>query len=311
MGWFGSDWFGGIKDLVDNTLTSVLGDDIGSFLGSGGIGRAIENWSNPITQLSDRNPILNLVQGTGDWRGAYSEPNDLERFAENVTELGAMAYGGYSGAGSLFGGGGSGMDMMGLGGDVTSSTPFSGMGGGGGWLSSLFGSGGSGAGESSWLPNLFGKNNKSILALLGMGIGSDFLGGKKAEGDREQALNKYLNETTWTPDRKATYMSGLENLVNSIYSGKETTAKNTVAANLAGSGKGGGSFGSAAEKIGREKRELAAKALAQGLTTTSQPSTGLNAAMFMNPSAEASTLQGAGGMMGNLAQLMLLKDFLK
>jgi hypothetical protein len=76
---------------------------------------------------------------------------------------------------------------------------------------------------------------------------------------------------------------------------------------MAGSGRGGGGFASQAERLGREKREGIAKALAAGETTTSTPPN-LPISAFINPSAESQTLTGLGGMMGNFANLAMLSQ---
>jgi hypothetical protein len=131
-----ADWFNFIKEPVDKLLVGGLGKSIGGALGSQGMGHEIEKWSNPITQI-DRNPIVGALKG--DYKFGEYNPKWGEQSLNNVNELGALLYGGYTaGAGALSEGGGSTLggdtlsstptaaSELNLGGDVTSSTPVSG-----------------------------------------------------------------------------------------------------------------------------------------------------------------------------------------
>lgn len=65
------------------------------------IGKVIENWSNPVTQFSSRNPILSLVTGKGNLAGSYKPESTLERNVNNANFAAAAIYGGGAAAGAL------------------------------------------------------------------------------------------------------------------------------------------------------------------------------------------------------------------
>jgi len=63
------------------------------------IGKAIEEWSNPITQLSDRNPMLAIVKGEGGITGSNKPNSGSEDSVNNANVIAALMYAGY-GAGA-------------------------------------------------------------------------------------------------------------------------------------------------------------------------------------------------------------------
>jgi hypothetical protein len=106
-------WF---DDMMDTILMrgdkNYLGD-VGKFLGGEGIGKAIEDWSNPITQMSDRNPLLALSKGEGNLFGSYKPQGGSESTLNNLNAAAALIYGGYGAMGGLSGG--NQIETMGLG----------------------------------------------------------------------------------------------------------------------------------------------------------------------------------------------------
>jgi hypothetical protein len=90
--------------LMDNVRqkgnTNVLGD-FGKFFGGDGIGKGIEDWTNPVTQLSDRNPILSMIKGEGNLFGSYKPQGGIEETINRVNTLAGLIYGGYMGAAAM------------------------------------------------------------------------------------------------------------------------------------------------------------------------------------------------------------------
>jgi hypothetical protein len=105
------------------------------------IGGGIENWSNPVTQLSDRNPLLALIKGDFDWStlGSNKPPTKTEEDINNINVLLASIYGGAMAGSAAYGASGAGAE------------------GGGGFLQNLMGSGGSGSEGSGFLSKLMGS----------------------------------------------------------------------------------------------------------------------------------------------------------
>lgn len=149
---------------------------------------------------------------------------------------------------------------------------------------------------------------KYMLAGSVLDYAGNYLNNQQALKGQEQ----YRDATTWTPERTSAYMGGLNNLVQGVYASEEEKKRKSVAEMLAGSGRGGGAYGAAAEKLGRERRETAAGLLAKGLTTTSTPPN-LPLGAFNYTTPEGTALSNTGGMMGkygNMAQQLAMIQML-
>lgn len=74
------------------------------------IGTAIENWTNPLTQVSGRNPMLEATHGDFDWStlGSKQDPTSEEENINNMNVALATLYGTGMGASALYGAAGSG-----------------------------------------------------------------------------------------------------------------------------------------------------------------------------------------------------------
>lgn len=153
-----------------------------------------------------------------------------------------------------------------------------------------------------------GMDRNTALMMLG-GMGLNYAGSTLQANEAQKQAEAYRNAVSWTPERTSAYMGNLSNLVSGVYAGEEARRKKSVAEMLAGAGRGGGAYGGAAERLGRERRETEAKALATGALTTSQPPNyPLGAFPATSPWGE--TLKGAGGTMGNLATMQMMMPWL-
>ncbi len=328
-------FFDFITNPGDQLATNLFGKDIGGFLGSQQMGKAIESWSNPITQLSDRNPILNLARGTGDWRGASSEPSGSEQTINDINKAAALIYGGYSALGPMLEGAGGAGTTEGLGGVEP-------------WIggSGEYGAGGAGgagtlaSGSSSMIPSgeatgagistpsntpftmdtgmasktprggIMGDMGKNLGYMYLAGTGLDYLGSGLNQQAANKGLEQYRKENTWSPERTSAYTNALTNLVSGVYAGEEQRKKKSVAELLAGAGRGGGAYGSAAERIGRERRESEAKLLAAGALETNKPPN-LPLGAYTTTSPEGTALSNLGGLLGKGANTYLQLEMLK
>ena len=154
-----------------------------------------------------------------------------------------------------------------------------------------------------------GGINKNMLGLMMLGGGLDYLGNKMNYGAQKTGLEDYRNAVTWTPERTAQYMTNMNNLIQGVYSQEEEKKKKSVAGAMASAGRGGGGYGSAVERLGRERRETAARLSGQALTTTAMPPN-LPLGSFPYTSPEGQTLTNLGGLSGNIAQTMLMMQML-
>jgi hypothetical protein len=153
---------------------------------------------------------------------------------------------------------------------------------------------------------------KTLGGTMLLGSALDYAGNKMNQNAALSGQQQYRDATTWTPDRTSAYMGGLNNLVQGVYADEETKKRKSVAEMLAGSGRGGGAYGGAADKIGRERRETASRLLAQGLMTTSQPPN-LPLGAFNYTSPEGTALSNTGGLVGkygNTAQQLAMMQML-
>lgn len=147
------------------------------------------------------------------------------------------------------------------------------------------------------------------LAMLG-GSALDYLGNVLNTQAARRGQEEYRGATTWTPERTSSYLNALTNLYGGVYGAEEERKRKSVAEMLAGAGRGGGAYGGAAEKIGRERREALSRALAGGLATTATPpNLPLNAFTYTSPEGQA--LVSTGGLLGRgattAAQLAMLQ----
>jgi hypothetical protein len=156
----------------------------------------------------------------------------------------------------------------------------------------------------------FLKNNKT-MALLGAGGLANYFGKSAQAGQTKDNLSDYLGQTTWTPQKASAYQSGIASNAAGTYGAAGARAKGTLAEQMSGLGRGGGSYGAGKNAIDENVLNQLASAKNQALTTTSTPSN-LSAAPFMSQTnATADTLTGLGGMFGNMATTDASLEFLK
>lgn len=149
-----------------------------------------------------------------------------------------------------------------------------------------------------------GLDNNNLMK-LGLGAGLSYLGNKStANANQNQAssnLANYLSNVTWTPEKSANYMNAVRNNVAGIYGGQLAQGKGTLAEQLAGAGRGGGSYGKASEKLNREMLNKMATATNSAIQTVNTPSN-LSYGAFNIP-ADTSTgnwLTNLSGLLGNM-----------
>ena len=90
-----------IANFLDNIMGRNTKDPTWGFWGAQGVGKGIEDWTNPLTQMSGRNPILNLIKGTGGPFGANEKQSDSELNLNRMNAAAAIAYGGYAAGGAM------------------------------------------------------------------------------------------------------------------------------------------------------------------------------------------------------------------
>jgi len=149
--------------------------------------------------------------------------------------------------------------------------------------------------SSSILSNL--GSNKALLGTMALGGALDYYGNVQQAQAMKEGQEAYREATSWTPERTSAYMTALQNIVGGVYSTEEEKKKKSVAAMLASAGRGGGAYGGAAEKLGRERRESAAKLLAAGALETSKPPN-YPLGAFTTTSPEGQAMINIGGTAG-------------
>jgi hypothetical protein len=74
-------------------------------LAGAGAGGILEEWVNPVTMFSNRNPFLSMIQGKGNLAGSYEpQGGSEETLNRSMATLGAL-YGGWAGGAALGAGG--------------------------------------------------------------------------------------------------------------------------------------------------------------------------------------------------------------
>ena len=168
-------------------------------------------------------------------------------------------------------------------------------GGGNGLLSGLLGSG------------------KSMMPLMLAGSGLNAVGNAVGAGQQNKNLADYRNAAAWTPERINSLTSGLETNAANIYNKSAAEKKNSVAGNLAELGRGGGEAAQSSFNIDEASREAQAGAVQSGLLSSGAYTpagllTGAGAYNEVNP--YASSMTGASGMLGNMANSMMMQKLM-
>lgn len=320
------DFFGGIGDTFNNFLDSSIGQfmaplagmalgsmllpGIGTALGAeigagmgGAIGGGLGSFGGTLGAGHNPFDTSSLMKTGLSGIGAYFGG---PRIAEGISGLTA---GGLSGLGSsaadiastgLGEAGAWGYDPSGIG-DISDAMTGSG-------LDPMTGlsAGGAGGGLSG-LGRLF---SGTTPYLLGGGLLSNFLGKDKQAGQQKSNLADYLAETTWTPQRASNYVSSVGSNSAGTIGSSAAKAKGTLAEQLAGSGRGGGSYGASANAINQNALNQIAAERNKAIATVNTPSN-VSAAPFMaQTNATGETLTGLGGLLGNLATNNMTADLL-
>ena len=117
-------WFDETMDTIMSRGKSNQLGGVGEIFGANGIGGMLENWTNPVTQTSGRNPLYSLATGRGNLYGSYEPQGGTEETINRVNGAAGLLYAGYAAGGA-----------MGIGGEGTAS------GGGGAAETGAYGAG--------------------------------------------------------------------------------------------------------------------------------------------------------------------------
>jgi len=201
-----------------------------------------------------------------------------------ISNIGTAIAGAYLGGTAAMGTGGGAVSLDGT---------VGGLGGGFGGLGAGTGTGAAAAGGtaagggflSSAAPYIAGT---SLLGAL--------YGQKKAGEEQKGAMERYLESSQWTPERRSEMMKGVMGDVSKYISG----IKQSAGKGAAGAGRGGGSYGREAESARKRGMELAARMRAD---TFAPPNLSPEAFLGTTDYPFYSGMAQTGGQLGTLAFL--------
>ena len=135
-----------------------------------------------------------------------------------------------------------------------------------------------------------------MLAMMGVGVGSDLLaGGKKKEAEQE-SLAKYFADTTWNPETRTAYQTGISGTYSDLLAGKQRR----TAAQSAEAGRGGGFFSNQTKKDQNAVNEAIAKVTGATYTPSNTPLSAYQAKASADTPAYIDTLSGLSETMGKM-----------
>jgi hypothetical protein len=143
-----------------------------------------------------------------------------------------------------------------------------------------------------------------------MNVAGNYMGGQQTN----ENLEAYRGAAEWTPARVEALTKGIDTSVLGIYGKRAADEKKTIAGNLAGAGRGGGSAESSRRSLDIATKNASATArndalLKAGVYTPPGQITGGGAYGEVNP--YASSLTGASGVLGNMSNAAMMTDLMK
>ena len=154
-----------------------------------------------------------------------------------------------------------------------------------------------GTSGGNFLSNIGGwAKDNPMLAMMGVGVGSDLLaGGKKKEAEQE-SLAKYFADTTWNPETRTAYQTGISGTYSDLLAGKQRR----TAAQSAEAGRGGGFFSNQTKKDQAAVNEAIAKVMGATYQPSTTPLSAYQAQASADTPAYIDTLSGLSETMGKM-----------
>ena len=197
-------------------------------------------------------------------------------------DLGLEGLPGYGALSKLWSSGGADMpELLGMEGDNMAA-----KGGGGGIMNTI-------------------KDNP-IMAMLGLGIGSDLLSSGKMKEEEEKAIADYFAQNTWNPETRAKYASGLQGTASSMLEGLQRR----TASQGAEAGRGGGFFSNRMASDRAKINEMIAKEVGKTYQPQNIPLGAYQARASASTPTWARTLSGVSDTAGKMLPYYLMMQMM-